>query len=276
MLDFLALRAIPGVEKITDDAYWRTVQLTTGQGRQVYGWLRVGRQSRMNALTVTVDAGLLPVLSQVLAKVRGLFDLNCNPAAVSEVLAAMNDISPGLCVPGMRLPGCFDAFEMAVRAVLGQQITVKAARTLAARLVATYGTPLSTGIEGLTHTFPTAEDITVLAGPIADHLGPLGITGARARTVLALARAFTRGDITLTYNAQPQDEMQKLRTIPGIGEWTAQYIAMRGMGWPDAFLHTDHGVKKALAPRSLKEILALAENWRPYRAYAVINLWNSL
>ncbi len=275
LLDFLAQRAIPGVEAVKNGEYWRTVRFATGE-RYVYGWVRVGHRPQKNILTVTVSSALLEMLPQVLARVRHLFDLYCDPDAVYKALFSMNNIRPGLCVPGTRLPGCFDPFEMAVRAVLGQQITVKAASTLAARLVETYGTPVETGIEGLTHVFPLPEGIVALTGPISNHLGPLGIIKTRANTILALARAFAQNTIDFGFCAQPELEMKKMMTIPGIGVWTAQYVAMRAMGWPDAFLHTDHGVKKALAPHTPKEILALAEEWHPWRSYATINLWNSL
>ncbi|MBP1764170.1 MAG: transcriptional regulator, AraC family [Firmicutes bacterium] len=276
LLDFLAQRVIPGVEAVRNGEYWRTVRFVTGERRYVYGWVRVGHRPQKNTLTVTMSSSLLPVLPRVLARVRHLFDLYCDPDAVGKTLLSMNNIHPGLCVPGTRLPGCFDPFEMAVRAVLGQQITVKAASTLAARLVETYGTPVQTGIEGLTHAFPRPEDIVVLDGPISNHLGPLGIIATRANTILELARAFVQNAIDFGFCARPDVEMKKLMAIPGIGTWTAQYIAMRAMGWPDAFLQTDHGVKKALAPHTPKEILALAEEWRPWRSYATISLWNSL
>ncbi|MBJ6752403.1 AlkA N-terminal domain-containing protein [Geomonas anaerohicana] len=276
MLDFLAQRAIPGVEAVTDGAYLRTVDLVSAEKGHVYGWVRVGHRPEHNVLTVTVDPALLPVLTQVLNRIRHLFDLFCDPHAVFEVLAGMNAIRPGLCTLGTRLPGCFDPFEMAVRAVLGQQITVKAARTLAARLVAAHGTPVATGIEGLTHAFPSPEQIIALDGPVDGHLGPLGITGARARTILELARALVREGIRLNFAAEPERELKQLLDVPGIGPWTAQYIAMRAIGWPDAFPDTDFGVKKALAPRTAKEISALAATWRPWRSYATVNLWNSL
>lgn len=276
MLDFLSLRAIPGVETIRDREYLRTVCLEASGQRQVHGWIRVGDRPQKSALSVTVSTTLMPVLPQILMRVRFLFDLYCDPDAVYEALASMNIIHPGLCIRGTRLPGSFDSFEMAVRAVLGQQITVKAARTLAARLVETYGMSFQTGIEGLTHTFPSPEDIIALDGPISNHLGPLGIIGVRANTILELAQVLVQSNIEFNFYAQPEIELQKLMAISGIGPWTAQYIAMRAMGWPDAFLHTDHGVKKALAPRTPKEILNLAEAWRPWRSYATINLWNSL
>ncbi|WP_195198710.1 DNA-3-methyladenine glycosylase 2 family protein [Faecalispora jeddahensis] len=274
ILDFLALRAIPGVETVSNGEYLRTVCLKSGD-RQVYGWVRIGHQPQKNVLTVTLNDFLLPVLPQVLSRIRHLFDLYCDPDAVYDGLASMNHIRPGLCVRGTRVPGSFDPFEMTVRAVLGQQITVKGARTLAARLVSAYGTPIQTGIEGLTHTFPSPEAMLAFDGTIGNHLGPLGITGARANTILELARAFVLGTIDFSFCPQPETELQKLMGIPGIGPWTAQYVAMRAMGWTDAFPHTDYGIQKALAPRTSKEILDLAETWRPWRSYATVNLWNS-
>ncbi len=275
MVGFLAGRAIPGVEAVDDDNYKRTVLYAPGE-KPVGGWLRVSHRPGKNALAVTVDAVLLPALPHLLARVRNLFDLHCYPDAIYETLSVMNDARPGLCVPGTRLPGCFEPFEMAVRAVLGQQITVKAANTLAGRLAETYGTPVATGIEGLTHAFPSAHDIAALGGDMADRLGPLGITRKRANTLLLLAQKMASGEIDFTLCLRPEAEIEKLMAIPGIGVWTAQYIAMRAMGWPDAFPHTDHGIRKALAPLSEAEILALAEAWRPWRGYAAINLWNSL
>ena len=158
IVDFLSLRAIPGVETISDGKYCRTVHLVTREHNQVYGCVRVGHQPQKNVLTVIVDATLLPVLPQVLSKIRHLFDLYCDPDAVYETLKTMNDSHPGLCIHGTRLPGCFDAFEMSVRAILGQQITVKAARTLAGRLAETYGVPVKTEIDGLTRSFSAARN----------------------------------------------------------------------------------------------------------------------
>lgn len=276
MLDFLAQRTIPGVEVVENGEYLRTVHIVTSEQKAVYGWLRVSNKADKNVLSVTMSASLLQVLPQVLVRVRHLFDLSCEPEAVYEVLASMNDLRPGLCVLGTRLPGCFDAFEMAVRAILGQQITVKAARTLAARLVESYGKPVNTGVAGLTHVFPLASDIAELPEPISNELGPLGIIATRANTILALAKAFVGDEIKFDVCAQPEVEMKKLLAIAGIGNWTAQYIAMRTMGWTDAFLETDVGVKKALAPYTAKEMLSMAGKWRPWRSYATINLWNSL
>ena len=275
MLKFLAGRAIAGVDMIKNNTYMRTAHFITTGGKHSYGWVRVGHKARKNVLTVTVSESLLPVLPQVLARVRRLFDLHCDPDAVYEILQSMNTIRPGLCVLGTRIPGCFDAFEMAVRAVLGQQITVKAASTLAARLVGAHGAPVHTEIEVLTHVFPTPEDMLALEGPLELHLGPLGVTAARAKTIHELARSLAEGEISFDLCAQPEETIKKLMTIRGIGSWTAQYIAMRALEWPDAFLETDAGVKKALPPCTSKERMKLAEAWRPWRSYATVNLWNS-
>jgi AraC family transcriptional regulator of adaptative response / DNA-3-methyladenine glycosylase II len=276
MLNFLAGRAISGVETVTEGAYSRAVRLVTVKGRHLHGWLRVRNNPTKNTLSVTVSENLLPVLSRVLARVRRLFDLHCDPYAVYETLSAMNDIRPGLCVLGTRLPGCFDAFEMSVRAVLGQQISVKAAGTLAARIAETYGAPLQTGVDGLTRVFPSPEDMLVLEGSIKDRLGELGVTSSRSETIYKLARVFSQKEVDFDYCLQPEEEIKKLMAIRGIGNWTAHYIAMRTMGWTDAFLETDAGVKRALQPYTSRELLRLAEEWRPWRGYATVNLWNTL
>jgi AraC family transcriptional regulator of adaptative response / DNA-3-methyladenine glycosylase II len=276
MLNFLAGRAISGVEAVREGAYLRAVRFTTAKETPLYGWLRVGNNPVKNTLSVTVSENLLPVLPRVLARVKRLFDLHCDPDAVYEKLAAMNDIRPGLCVLGTRLPGCFDAFEMAVRAVLGQQITVRAAGTLAARIVNTYGAPVQTGADGLTRVFPSPEDILALGSSIKDRLGELGVISARSETIYELARVFSRKEVDFDYCLKPEEEIKKLMAIRGIGNWTAHYIAMRTMGWTDAFLETDAGIKKALQPYTSKELLQLAESWRPWRGYAAVNIWNTL
>lgn len=272
MLEFLAGRAIQGVEKVERGRYFRAVRLTDRTGKTCAGWVQVSKDSKKDELNVTLSDTLIPVLSQVLSRVRRLFDLYCDPDAVYEVLQIMDELQPGLCVKGRRVPGCFDPFETAVRAILGQQITVKAASTLAGRMAAELGAPVETGMEGLTCTFPTAADIAVLGDSIPDRLGTLGIIAARSTCIRALAEALERGEIRLDQSADPEQEMKKLQTIRGIGGWTAQYVAMRTMGWPDAFLETDAGVKHALPDKSSKELLSLAERWRPWRSYAVVNL----
>lgn len=273
LLAFLEQRAIPGVEKVEEGAYLRTVGLKSGESLHT-GWLKVAHVPEREALSVTVSASLLPVLPQVLSRVRHLFDLYCEPETIYEALKGMNELHPDLCRPGARLPGCFDPFEMSVRAVLGQQITVKGATTLAGRMARALGTPVETGVEGLDRLFPTAGELLALSGPLAEHLGPLGVISARSRTIEGLARVMEEGTVDFDCPAQPREEAEKLLALPGVGPWTAQYIAMRTMGWADAFPGTDLGIVKALAPRSKREIEELARSWRPWRAYAAINLWN--
>ena len=276
MLDFLAGRAITGVEVVKNGEYMRTVHLKNAEGKAVYGWVRVSHKPKENAVRVTISETLLSVLPQVLARIKHLFDLYCDPDAVYEILKVMNNIQPDLSILGTRVPGCFDSFEMAVRAVLGQQITVKAAGTLAARIVNAYGKPVQTEIEGLTHIFPFPEDIVAMGAEIQNNFGKLGVIATRSNTIYELAQALVQGKISFDLCEQPEQEIKKLMTIRGIGNWTAQYIAMRAMEWTDAFLETDAGVKKALQPYTSKELLEMSENWRPWRSYATVSLWNTL
>jgi AraC family transcriptional regulator of adaptative response / DNA-3-methyladenine glycosylase II len=275
LLSFLAARAILGVEWVEQGVYRRTVALRKGSATYA-GWISVQNLPKRNAVSVTAAASLLPVLPQVLARIRHLFDLNCDPSTLFEKLAAMDAIAPDIRVPGIRLPGCFDPFEMAIRAVLGQQITVKAARTVAGRLAASFGEKIETPFPELSRIFPQPDSILSLEPPIEDRFGPLGITGARARSILALAQAMANGTITLSPGANPPMEMAKLLELPGFGRWTAQYIAMRALGWPDAFLETDYGVKKALSAIPVNERAALVHEWSPWGSYATVTLWESL
>ncbi len=276
LISFLSMRAITGVELIKSNEYMRTVRIINEEKKAFYGWLRVTHNPKKNALIVTISETLLPVLSQVLSRVRHLFDMHCDPQTIYESLSSMNQISSNLCVIGTRLPGCFDSFEMSLRAVLGQQISVKAATTLTARIVDKYGTPIATGIKGLTHIFPTPDELLAMDGPIENNFGQLGIIATRSKTIYELALSISQGKINLTIQADPHSEINKLKEIKGIGSWTANYIAMRTIGFTDAFLETDAGIKKALPNLSTKELLKLSEMWQPWRSYATINLWNVL
>ena len=272
---FLAGRVIPGVESVKDETYRRTVALRHGNDT-IFGWISVSNLAEKNVLAVTLPHALLPVLPKMLANVRHLFDLNCNPVEIDKTLEFMNKISPGMYVSGTRLPGCFDPFEMSVRAILGQQITVKAAKTLAMRLAATFGKSIATPFEELNTVFPSPETLCAFRKTIEDRFGVLGIIKTRTRSIFALADKMLQGEIDLSPQSDHETAIQNLLSIPGIGPWTAQYIALRALAWPDAFPHTDYGVKKALEGFSEREILHHAEAWRPWRAYATINLWNSL
>ena len=275
LLSFLRERAIPGVEQVDALQYRRTVAINH-KGIVYRGWLSISNIQDRNTLAATLSPSLFPVLNQVLSRIRFLFDLNCTPDEIREKLGSMQIGGKLLYEPGLRLPGCFDPFEMAVRAVLGQQITVRAARTIAMRIAAGFGESLTTPFPELNTTFPGPEQICALELPVENHLGPLGVTGARARSIRALAEALQQGTIRLGAGADPEREMANLAALPGFGPWSVQYLAMRIFGWPDAFPHTDYGVKKALGNLPPGEILAMAQIWVPWRSYATLSLWNSL
>lgn len=204
----------------------------------------------------------------VLAGVKRLFDLSAEPQRISEHLGELAGRHPGL-----RVPGAIDGFEMTVRAILGQQVSVKAASTLAGRVAARFGEATESAAEGLTHLSPSPEAI---ARAEVDQLTALGLTAARAHCVLALARAVAEGRVLLEPQPDVEAAMARLQELPGIGEWTAHYVAMRVFAWPDAFPHSDLGIRKALGERTPRQVLQFAEPWRPWRAYAAMHLWKSL
>ena len=173
----------------------------------------------------------------------------------------------------MRVPGAFDGFEIALRAILGQQVSVAAARTLAGRFAEAFGEPIETPFDSLNRVFPPAGRIAALP---YRKMARLGMPAARARTIAALAAACERGELDLAPGADVEATLARLRALPGVGEWTAQYVALRALAWPDAFPHTDYGVMKAMKSTDPKRVLAAAEAWRPWRAYAVMHLWQSL
>jgi len=264
---FLGARAIAGVESFEEGCYRRTVRVVLEQ-KEYLGWIAVSLSPKKPALRVAVSASLARVLPPVLSRVKALMDLACNPNEVALALGALAQKRPG-----MRVPGAFDGFEVAVRAILGQQVSVGAARTVAGRLAAALGDPVETPFGALTTVFPTA---TRVAETPPGRIARLGMPGARARSVLALARAVANGGLVLMPNADIEATLERLRALPGVGEWTAQYIAMRALAWPDAFPNTDLGVMKALGEKDARRVLAAGEAWRPWRAYAVMHLWNSL
>jgi len=264
---FLGARAIAGVEAFEEGCYRRTVRIAQ-EGKEHLGWVEISLSPKKPALRISVSASLARVLPPVLSRVKALMDLACNPTEVAQALGSLAQKHPG-----MRVPGAFDGFEVAVRAILGQQVTVAAARTVAGRFAAVLGDPVDTPFSALTMAFPTAARV---AETPPGRIARLGMPGARARTVIALARAVADGNLVLMPNADIEATLDRLRALPGVGEWTAQYIAMRALAWPDAFPHTDLGVMKALGMKEARRVLAAGEAWRPWRAYAVMHLWNSL
>lgn len=275
LLAFFKSRQLEGVELVDEKSYVRTVRLEGPGGDAVSEWLRVENDPKRNRLVVTMSESLAPCVPQVVARVRSMFDVDCDPQAIAHGLAPLEDVLPGAVREGTRLPGCFNPFETACRAVLGQQISVVAANKLAARVVKRYGTPVETDVEGLTHAFPTPADLLALES-IEDALGELGVIRTRSRVIAQIARALEEGSLDFGPGALATEQVEGLRSIKGVGPWTANYIAMRVLSYPDAFLEKDAGVAHALPDMTPKERLEAAEEWRPWRSYAAVSLWNSL
>jgi len=270
LLGFLAPRATPGVEAVADGVYRRTIAIGDGAGT-----IEVRAAAGEPHLLMRVRLARPERLLQVVARARRLFDLDADPVPIADHLAASPELTPLVARrPGLRVPGAWDAFELAVRAVLGQQVTVRGATTLAGRLVRAAGTPLDRAEDGLTHLFPRPEALAH-----AD-LASVGVPRARAATIRALAVAVESGKVVLDASRGLEDAVARLAAVPGIGAWTAHYVAMRALGEPDAFPAADLGLRRALgngagrlAPARVAE---RAEAWRPWRAYAVMHLWAGL
>ena len=268
LLEYLHLRAIPGVEAVHGMHYRRTVEIGEHQG-----WIAVSLAKSGLALDVEMSASLGPVIGAVIVRVKQLFDLSAAPDAVAGVLSEDSLLTASVCrLPGLRVPGAFDGFELAVRAVLGQQVSVKAATTMAGRWARAFGTGFATPYPDLTLLTPRAPR---MAGISADEIAALGVIGSRARCIAALVKAINEQTILLTGAADVETQIDALMCLPGVGEWTAQYVAMRALHWPDAFPGTDLMLLRA-AGLNAKQLHARAESWRPWRAYATHYLWQSL
>ena len=269
LLAFYARRGIPGVEAIDEHGYRRSVVIDGEPG-----WLSVSPISGDTALRLRVHDVRAIHLGHIVNRVRRMFDVDADPAAITQALGRDRRLHPLLKRwPGQRLPGAWDGFELSVRAVLGQQISVAAARTLAARVVEHYGTPHpASAAAGLGAVFPPAAALADAA------LEAIGLTRARAATIRGLAQACVDGRIDFSAQQTLDETVDRLCALPGIGVWTAHYIAMRAHSHPDAFPAGDLVLRKiagAGTPISERAMESIAESWRPWRAYAVMLLWRS-
>ncbi len=273
MIGFLSLRAIPGVEHVQPGRYARTI--TIGEA---HGTIEVQpaspRQGR-HALLATIRFPVVTALPVIVDRIRRIFDLGADPAIIAEHLSADPDLAPLVAErPGLRVPGAWDGFELAVRGILGQQITVGAATRLAGKLAAAYGTPLSSSGQPLRFVFPSPGR---LAG--ADLATTLGMPRARGAAISSMAEAVIANPGLFEAAPALEDAVARLRALPGIGDWTAHYIAMRALREPDAFPAADIGLLRAMATTagrpSPAQLLVRAASWSPWRAYAALHLWTS-
>ena len=273
MLAFLAARAIPGIEAVADGRYLRSISLD-GE----CGWIEVARKPHRDALLATIWFPNLKALPVIVARIRRVFDLDADVSAIGRHLATDPTLARLVAArPGLRVPGAWDGFELAVRAILGQQISVARASKLAGRIVAAHGDPLglANAPASLTHIFPSAEKLA------RTDLASIGMPRARAAALNALAATVVADPRLFEPGCDLDTAITKLRRVPGIGEWTANYIAMRAVRDPDAFPAADIGLLRALEDESGRrptpvELLRKAQAWRPWRAYAAIHLWASL
>jgi AraC family transcriptional regulator, regulatory protein of adaptative response / DNA-3-methyladenine glycosylase II len=277
MIDFLTARAIPGVEEVKDGKYRRVIPHPSGAG-----FLEVGpseeNESARHFLRARVHLPGVEPLLPFIARIRRLFDLDADSETIDAQLARHPRLRTAVRAhPGTRVPGVWNPFELTVRAILGQQISVKAATTLAGRLVQAYGQPARTPYDGtsITHHFPTPARLAAAGTEIRQ----IGLPEKRAASIGDLARAVANGEVVYERDGIAIDASAALRSIRGIGAWTAQYVALRGAGDPDVMMPGDLGVRRALAAGgelpSEREVLALSQAWRPWRSYAVFALWNS-
>lgn len=262
MLSFLAARATPGVELVEENCYRRSISINGCKGH-----FEVSLNEDKHSLVVRVQIADPRSLFAIIERIRAMFDLNADWAAIAKSLGTDRRLAASLRdEPGLRVPGCWNGFELTVRAILGQQITVTGATTLAGRIAKSFGQPFAKA-NGLTHLFPAPD---VLADA---KLTGVGLTVKRAQTIRALARAVCDGQLTFSRILDSESFLQRLCEIPGIGNWTAQYVAMRALGEPDAFPAGDLGLLRALDLRNPRELDKRVEPWRPWRAYACMYLW---
>lgn len=266
LLSFLGARAVPGIEETRDGTYVRSM-------RQPSGAAVAAMSPRSDHVIVRVSSEGSPDLDDLRERARRAFDLDADAATIDTTLAADPTMIPLVTrIPGIRVPGTFDGFELVVRAIYGQQVSVAGARTSLGRLVSAAGTPLERPSGGITHLFPTAERVAEVP------LEVFGMPRARAETIRRVALLVADGELDLSGEAPHEETLRRLGDVPGIGPWTLAYVSMRALRDPDAFMAGDLGVRKGFEALGLASMqpamLARAERWRPWRAYAVMHLWH--
>ena len=273
LLAYLKVRAMPGVEEISETSYRRSFQMEGARGV-----ITVVPGKKNNTLDVAIRVDRVAPgttsapIRQIAMRVRRIFDLDADPATIAATFSKEPILGPRLKkLGGIRVPGAFDGFELGVRAIIGQQVSVKGATTLAGRVVARCGEPLPEGEGRVTHYFPTPHALR------SASLDGLGLTGGRIKTLHAFARAADEGEINFSAGPSLEEKIAEFCSVPGIGPWTAHYMALRAVGEPDAFPAADLGLRKAVGGGgtmiSSAALEALAESWRPWRGYAALLLW---
>ncbi len=272
MLQFMRIRQLDTIESVANNDHMavtlRSFSIKSG-AQQLSGWVSIAFDASRSVLVLQVGQSLRPALPQIIRRVRAAFDLDANPAAIETVLGAHFPNQSGL-----RVPGALDGFEVAIRAIVGQQVTVAAGRRFVQRMVDRFGQAIETPFPQITKLFPAPE---ILAGVLPEQLGELGIARQRQGAIIALSRAVAAGGIELNATSNALATIEQLKALPGIGDWTAQYIAMRALRWPDAFPAGDVALHNALSVRGDKHPARAAEAasqaWRPWRSYAVLRAW---
>ncbi len=265
VLRFLGARMLKGVEWVRDAEYLRTVRIDAHTG-----WIRVHHAPDQRALVVKLSRSLGPALPAILSRLTHLFDLRARPNLIAGHLMRGTLAEAVARNPGLRLPGAFDGFELAVHAILGPQVTLKAATVMAGRFSEALGEPVETIHPGLARLSPSAERV---ADARVETMTAVGMPRERAEGIIALAREVATGDVRLEVGNDPGDTIDRLLALPGIGRWTAEYIAMRALGWADAFPHGDVALRNSLGGVTAARAEELAQAWRPWRSYAAMHLW---
>lgn len=264
MTAFLGARALQGIEQQDGDYYQRTLAVMHN-GVRLTGWLRLRPLADINSVELEISPSLEPVTDSVAKQVRRLLDLDAQPLLIAEGLGPLAENAVGL-----RLPGCINRFELTVRAILGQLVSVKMAATLATRLTEKWGEPVSTPFAALTHLFPSPAAMAKLT---VDDLRGIGVQAKRAACLINIAQAVEEGRLPLDDITDVQEGVRLLLAMLGIGSWTASYVAMRAWSAPDVFLGGDYLIKQRFPGMTPGEIARYAEVWKPWRTYATLHLW---